>query len=263
MELYQYLTVESFFQMGKQSKSRENFILPALNLMHLLPENEYMYGLSLLREAIKLYEKENNIPEKESKCSMPFFRENSRVLIGPEVGLFVIPFFESKELKGQSLLIKNQVISLTWDYNKLAEHCLFENIFLLKGKYEEKPVVDTFRKQLEIEYDKVFFDEEYTGFTPDSRFFSMLCNACLEVIRPEKAQEKEWRMVMIKPLAEADYSYQSGQLIPSISIEIPKDCLKEVRLLNREENPLLFGTLAGFMKSEGLEPATYLCGMQD
>lgn len=263
MELYQYLTIETFFRILKQSKNSEYYILPAMNLMHLLSEEEYMYGLSLLREAFILYEKENNIYEVESKSSMPFFRENSRVLVGPEVGLFIIPLFGSKESKESSLSIKDQTVSITWDYNKLAEHCLLENIFLVKGKYEKEQVIENFRKQLEVEYDKIFFNEEYTGFTSDSRFFSMLCNACLEVIKPCKKTENEWRIVMIKSLSEADFSYQSDQLFPFVSIEIPKDCLKEIKLLEYEKDPLLYGTFAGFLKSEGLEPSVYLCGMQD
>jgi len=263
MELYQYLTVESFVDIGKQSANKDVFIFRASNLMHLIPEEDYQYGLSILRKAIYLYEKENNISPEQTKSSMPFFRENSKVLIGPETGLFIFPLYENNELDKQTLFNSNQIITITWDYNKLAEYCLFENLFLLKGKYSEEQAINTFKEQLKTEYDKVFFTEEYTGFSRDSRFFSMLYNACLEVIKPEKAMEKEWRITAFKPLSDVEYCYHSNDLKPFISLEIPKECLKEINLQNREEQPLLYGTLAGFMKSIGLAPDIYLKGMQD
>jgi len=263
MELYQYLTVESFLEMGKRSENADSFVMTVRNIMHQLPEENYMYGFSLLRKAIRRYEEKNNIPASESKEQMPFFRENSRVLVGPEMGFFVLPLYENNGQEFNPLSERTQVLSLTWDYEKLAEHCLLENLFLLKCKYDEEEVVSTFSEQLNVEYDKVFFNEEYTGFTRDSRFFSMLCNACLEVVSPEKAFEKEWRMTQFKPLSEAEYHYEGGSLVPSVLLSIPKECLKEVRLLNREEQPLLYGTLAGFMQQIGLAPDVYLQGMQD
>lgn len=248
---------------GKSSVGQDCLLLPAVNLMHLLPENEYMYGLSVLQKAIRQYEEQNGIPASESKEAMPFFRENSRVLIGPETGLFVLPLYESNG-SGRSLSQSDSPqITLTWDYERLAEYCISENLFLLKCKYDEEEAVSIFRKQLEVEYDKVFFDAEYTGFTRDSRFFSLLYNACLEVVDPLKSDEKEWRITLFKLLSEADYTYGNGQLIPSAGLHIPKACLKEVNLLDREQQPLLYGTIAGFMKQIGLSPEIYLRGMQD
>lgn len=259
MELYQTVTVESFIKSCESLKENNHFSFPAFNLMHIFREEDYMYGLSLLRRAIYLYEKEHGIPEKESKEDMPFFRENSRVLVGPEIGLFILPMQEKPNEYQPGIM--SPALTITWDYKKLAEYCLFENVYLLKCKYNEDQAVETFKNQLEKEYDKFFFDEENSGFTRDSRFFSMLCNACLEVVDPSRSGEQEWRMTVLKPYAEANYVYDSDTLFPYIPLNIPGECLKRLALVNATANPLLYGTLSGFMKSVGLPPEVYLEGM--
>ena len=114
-----------------------------------------------------------------------------------------------------------------------------------------------FTAQLEKEYDTFFFDEEHTGFTPDSRFFSMLCNACLEVKQPSSVGDKEWRLASLQATDEVLYRYEHGNLIPYVPISMPVDCLKRVYLEDFRRQPLLFGTLNGFLKSKGL-PAEQL-----
>ena len=51
--------------------------------MHIVPQEEIEYGLSLLRESIGLYEERKGIPVEKSKKAMPFFRQDSRMLVGP------------------------------------------------------------------------------------------------------------------------------------------------------------------------------------
>lgn len=40
--------------------------------MHIVPQEEIEYGLSLLRESIGLYEERKGIPVEKSKKAMPF-----------------------------------------------------------------------------------------------------------------------------------------------------------------------------------------------
>lgn len=259
MELYSSIALNHFIDSINESPTSNDFNIKAFNLLHIIPEEEYMYGLSLLRRAISLYEDEKSIPTEKSKKNMPFFRDNSRMLVGPEMGLFTITFNESPLLHKSA----EPMLYLSWDYEKLAEYCLFEDIFMVRCKYNTDQIIQTFKNQLEQEYDKFFFDDEHTGFKTDSRFFSMLCNACLEVREPEKAKEKEWRLLILKPYEEAFYKFMDNTLFPFVPVGLPKNCLKQITLLNAQENPLLYGTLAGFLKSIGLSPEIYLNGMQD
>ena len=163
------------------------------------------------------------------------------MLVGPEIGMYVIPLYEEPGEPAQSA---EPSLVLELDYQSLGELCLFENYSLLSCKYEKEPILNHFTAQLEKEYDTFFFDEEHTGFTPDSRFFSMLCNACLEVKQPSSVL----------------YRYEHGNLIPYIPVSLPVDCLKRVYLEDFRRRPLLFGTLNGFLKSKGL-PAEQLLNL--
>ena len=93
---------------------------------------------------------------------------------GGQIGMYVIPLYEEPGEPAQSA---EPSLVLELDYQSLGELCLFENYSLLSCKYEKEPILNHFTAQLEKEYDTFFFDEEHTGFTPDSCFFSMLCNA--------------------------------------------------------------------------------------
>lgn len=210
--------------------------------MHIVPQEEIEYGLSLLRESIGLYEERKGIPVEKSKKAMPFFRQDSRMLVGPEIGMYVIPLYEKP---GEPARSAEPSLVLELDYQSLGELCLFENYSLLSCKYEKEPF---------------FFDEEHTGFTPDSRFFSMLCNACLEVKQPSSVGDKEWRLASLQATDEVLYRYEHGNLIPYVPISMPVDCLKRVYLEDFRRQPLLFGTLNGFLKSKGL-PAEQLLNL--
>lgn len=258
MEIYQSLQLNAFISAFTQSSRSDSFLFPANNLMHALPEKEYRYGLSLLREAIVEYENKCHIPPEESKKKMPFFRNNSRVFVGPEMGLFTIPLFEKPPL---GISTKPSIL-IRWDYDKLVEHCLFENIFLVRCKYNPDQIISDFVSMLDVEYDKFFFDEEHTGFKKDSRFFSMLCNACMEVKEPSRANEKQWYLLQLKPYEEAEYNVTGDQLIPHVPIHLPKECLLKISLTDYSDHPLLYGTIGGYLKSVGLSPEIYLEGME-
>ena len=220
MVLYCRVSLNAFVESFRTTSGPDSFFtLPAKGLMHIVPQEEIEYGLSLLRESIGLYEK----PGEPARSAEP------------------------------SLLLE-------LDYQSLGELCLFENYSLLSCKYEREPILNHFTAQLEKEYDTFFFDEEHTGFTPDSRFFSMLCNACLEVKQPSSVGDKEWRLASLQATDEVLYRYEHGNLIPYVPISMPVDCLKRVYLEDFRRQPLLFGTLNGFLKSKGL-PAEQLLNL--
>ena len=130
------------------------------------------------------------------------------MLVGPEIGMYVIPLYEEHGEPAQSA---EPSLVLELDYQSLGELCLFENYSLLSCKYEKEPILNHFTAQfaqLEKEYDTFFFDEEHTGFTPDSRCFSMLCNACLEVKQPSSVGDKEWRLASLQATDEVLYRYE-------------------------------------------------------
>lgn len=253
MVLHCKVSLSTFIDcLEKTSGFASTFTLPAIGLMHLVSQEEIEYGLSLLRESIGLYEERKGIPLENSKKAIPFFRQDSRMLVGPEIGMYIIPLYEKAgktDVPGRDI---EPSLILELDYRSLGELCLFENYSLLSCKYEKEPVLNHFTTRLEKEYDTFFFDEEHTGFTPDSRFFSMLCEACLEVKRPVSAGSKEWRLVTLEPPEKVSYRYEGGQLLPYVPISFPIECLKSIYLEDYKEHPLLFGTLNGFLKSKGL-----------
>lgn len=258
MVLYCRVSLNSFVEsMEKTSGPGSSFTIPAVGLMHLVPPEEIEYGLSLLRESIGLYEERKGIPVEKSKQAMPFFRQDSRMLVGPEIGMYVIPLYERP---GNPRHSAEPSLVLELDYQSLGELCLFENYSLLSCKYEKEPVLNHFMAQLEKEYDTFFFDEEHTGFTPSSHFFSMLCNACLEVKHPSSIEDKEWRLALLRSPEEASYRYECGNLIPYLPVTLPVECLRRVYLEEFQRQPLLFGTLNGFLKSKGL-PAEQLLNL--
>ena len=184
------------------------------------------------------------------------------MLIGPEMELYKFSFYENETVLPEKVQSAGQpYLRLSFDYEQLAEHCLFENIFLVRCKYDEKQILDNFITQMDREYDKFFFDEEHSGFTADSRFFSLLCNACLEVEEPLSASEKEWRLAVLRSPSEASYRYDNGQLLPSVPISLPLSVIRRVALLNSEKEGLNFSALAGFMQRIGLPPERYLEGL--
>ncbi len=258
MVLYCSVSLGSFVEsLEKTAGLGSFFTIPAIGLMHLVPPEEIEYGLSLLRESIGLYEERLGIPAEKSKKAMPFFRQDSRMLVGPEIGMYVIPLYEKP---GEPTPSAGPSLVLELDYRSLGELCLFENYSLLSCKYEKEPVLDHFAAQLEREYDTFFFDEEHTGFTHGSRFFSMLCGACLEVRPPSLMGEKEWRLALLRSPEEASYRYERGSLIPYVPVSLPIECLKRIYLEDFRRQPLLFGTLNGFLKSKGL-PAEQLLNL--
>ena len=262
MELYAYISLHSFVEGCMGATGEPVFILQADNLLYTAPLEEFQYGLSLLRKAIGEYERQKGIPAEESKQAIPFFREKRRMLIGPEMDIYKLSFYENQtELPEKIKSDKQPYLRLSFDYEQLAEHCLFENMFLIRCKYDERQILDNFIIQMEREYNKFFFDDEHSGFTSDSRFFSLLCNACLEVKKPSYATGKEWRLAVLRSPVDAGYQYEDGLLRPFVPISLPLKVIRKVTLLDSEKEELNFSALAGFMQRIGLSPERYLEGL--
>lgn len=263
MDLYSYVSVESFVRGCQLSQTPCSFSLRVPNLMYRLPEQEIGYGLSLLRRAIVLYEEQKGIGAEHSKREIPFFRTNRRMLIGPEMEMYALPVYQSPEIPSGLKQGKSPYLRLTFDYGAIGEYSLSDDKYLLQCKYNEEENLKTFVSQMEREYDKFFYDEEHTGFTRDSRLFSILCNACLEVREPCFASEQEWRIVQFCDPVNAGYDFTDGDLVPYVDYTIPFDCLRQIALQNRAENNLTYSALAGFLQRMGLAPERYLEGMQE
>ena len=220
MVLYCRVSLNAFVESFRNTSGPDSFFtLPAKGLMHIVPQEEIEYGLSLLRESIGLYEERKGIPVEKSKKAMPFFRQDSRMLVGPEIGMYVIPLYEKP---GEPARSAEPSLVLELDYQSLGELCLFENYSLLSCKYEQ--------------------------------------DACLEVKQPSSVGDKEWRLASLQATDEVLYRYEHGNLIPYVPISMPVDCLKRVYLEDFRRQPLLFGTLNGFLKSKGL-PAEQLLNL--
>jgi hypothetical protein len=88
MDLYSYVSIESFVRGCKEPKTPGTFTLRVPNLLYAKPDEITGYGLSLLRRSIVLHEEQNGIKQEFSKQNIPFFRENRRMLIGPEIEMY-------------------------------------------------------------------------------------------------------------------------------------------------------------------------------
>lgn len=260
MNLSCYISLESFVNGCLNYNSCPSILLSAYNLFNTALQQDYLYGLGLLKKAISVYEEQNDIPQKDSKADIPFFRDHLRRLVGPEVDLFTLSFYESSKQPDLSL-IGQPVLKLSVDYGMLAEFCLSENLFLVRCKYNENETLQTFVRQMDREYTKFFYNEEQTGFTADSHFFSLLCNACLEVKRSSMSEEKEWRMASLCAPSEAEYCFRNGKLIPFTSVPLPVSCIRQIALLEAPGHELNYTALAGFLQKTGLAPERYLQGM--
>ena len=258
MKLYHRMTLKAFVEAWESVQGMDSsFRLETVEMMHHVPAAEIDYSLWLLRKAIQASETAHEIPEERSKREMPFFREGTRMLIGPERGTFISSCRE-EPYPDESF---EPTVMLELDYKALAEHCLFENLSLLSCKYDKDAFLAFLLPQLEREYDKVFFDAEHTGFKSDSHFFTLLRLVCLEGCEPQKAAEKEWRLVTTCLNEEAHYRYEAGDLIPYMEVELPVSCVRRFTLLDQSRQPLLLGTLNGFLKSKGL-PVAQLLGLE-
>lgn len=258
MKLYCPVSLEMFIKGTDNTNVSKEFCLHLHNRLSDKYTQEYTYGLSLLRQALQKYEKNKGIAHEESKSEIPFFRNNLSLLVGPEMQLYASGLYETMEVVNKDF----PDLILTLDYEKLGEHCIFENLFLMKCKYNEEQNILFFEKQLEREYEKFFYDEEYTGFTSDSRFFSMLCNACLEIREPKYAEGKEWQIASLQMPENAFYQYSNGILESYFTTNIPIKIIERISMPDYRNRRDEYTALAGLLKQIGLNPEDLLEGYE-
>lgn len=263
MDLYTYISIESFIRGCQLSASSGALSFRADSLFYAVPADRYQYGLQLLRKAIHAYEACHGLSGEGSKEKVPFFLDHRLKLVGPDAEMFVFPLSENAEPPANGLASGKPMIRLAFDYTLLMEFCLSENLFLMRCKYDEEQNLHTFLAQMDREYSRFFFDDEHSGFAPDSHFFSLLCNACLEVRPPHLASEKAWQLALLREPAEAEYRTDNDRLIPFVSLKVPLACIRQITLFDDCTFELNYNSLVGFLQSMGLPPQHYLVGMSD
>lgn len=261
MNLCLFISLRTLVNGLNTSSNSPEITLPIQNLLHITPKPEAIYGLSLLRDAIGLYEKEKGIEPEQSKQLIPFFRENRRMLVGPEIDMYALSFYESEREPLHLPETAGPMLKLTFDYPSLVEYCLSKNYYLQRCKYNEEESLGMFVQRLEREYDKFFYDEEYTGFAFDSQFFNLLLDACVKVQEPSLAVEEEWKLVMLHNPADVEYGFVGDIFTPFVSTPFPIHMIRQIELLNRNEYQRDYSALAGFLESKGLTPETILEGL--
>ena len=116
MDLYSYVSIESFVHGCKESKTPGTFVLRVPNLLYAKSDEVIGYGLSLLRRSIVLHEVQNGIKQEFSKQHIPFFRENRRMLIGPEMEMYALSLYQNPEIPSGVKEKKASCLRLTFDY---------------------------------------------------------------------------------------------------------------------------------------------------
>ena len=137
MDLYAYVSIESFVHGCKKPKTPGTFTLRVPNLMYARPDEVTGYGLSLLRRSIVLYEEQKGVKQEFSKQNIPFFRENRRMLIGPEMEMYALSLYQNPEIPSGVMEKKSSCLRLAFDYGALGEYSLSEDKYLLRCKYNE------------------------------------------------------------------------------------------------------------------------------
>ncbi|MFA6875019.1 MAG: hypothetical protein WCQ87_00110 [Parabacteroides sp.] len=259
MKLYSYLTLESFVE-GAKNSSLKLLPMQLSSLMYAFSDSSVGYGLSLLRHSILRYEKEQHVSKEKSKSAMPFFRNHRKLFVGPEIEMYVRSFYETP-LTPHDLKDERSLLKIAFDYEVLVDYCLTDNCNLIRCKYDAEECIENFVSKLKVEYDKFFYTEEHTGFKSDSQFFSMLCNASLEMVESQFKEEKEWRLMQFCAPEDASYHMSDDQLLPYIQISVPYDCIRSIELLDWQSNESTYSALAGLMQHMGLPPERFLEGL--
>lgn len=256
MELYHYTTLESFFKMLSGAGESGFLGMELSNYMYSKDASGEPYGLSILRKAIGMYELNHQIPAESSKVEVPFFRNDRRMLVGPEQEMYIYPLTECQDsMPWWKAAAKSTVqVAIGLDYKALVEYCMNNNKFLLKCKYDDAAVMDVFVKQFESEYDTFDFDEEHSRFSIRTKFFSMMYNACLEVKDPALSDEREWRIASFVSPQEADYVFKNGLIEPIEILKLPSSVLKSICIRANERFELIISGILGLLEKEGFDP---------
>ena len=132
MDLYSYVSIESFVRGCKESKTPETFTLHVPNLLYAKSDEVIGYGLSLLRRSIVLHEVRNGVKQEFSKQKLLFLCGNRRMLIGPEMEMYALSLYQNLEIPSGVKEKDTSCLRLTFDYGALGEYSLSEEKYLLR-----------------------------------------------------------------------------------------------------------------------------------
>lgn len=97
MDLYSYVSIESFVHGCKESKTSGTFVLRVPNLLYAKSDEVIGYGLSLLRRSIVLHEEQNGIKQEFSKQQIPFSGRTGGCLSGRKWKCTLFPFTRTRK----------------------------------------------------------------------------------------------------------------------------------------------------------------------
>ena len=183
MDLYSYVSIESFVRGCKESKTPGTFTLHVPNLLYAKSDEVIGYGLSLLRRSIVLHEEQKGIGPELSKQNIPFFRENRRMLIGPEVEMYALSLYQNLEIPSGVKEKDTSCLRLTFDYGALGEYSLSEEKYLLRCKYNEEENLNAFVSQMTNSFMMKSIPGS-SGIHVSSRCFAMLAWKCGNLVGP-------------------------------------------------------------------------------
>ena len=215
-----------------------------------------IYGLKLLKEAFQLYESHVDVKPGKRKASIPFFRDNQARLIGPEMGLFVQSLYEKQDIVPDYVAKSTEPwLRITLDYAQLADYCLSNDLYLIRCKYNRDKNIQVLAERVVMEYDNIYYTKNEVGFKPESRFFSILYNAILEMENPRYATKNpEWRLIILLPPEEAEYKYENGKLQSYLELDLPTTSILDIQLLPDIHTQIgNYTNLVGLLKKMGVK----------
>lgn len=260
MYLYYITTIQDFID-ALQVQDGQCLFRMRLNdiLTQTYQTGRVPYGILLFQDAMKRYEKLHAIPPHEQKSRMPLLRKSQFRLVGPDC----IPFAATlTELRPNPQAI-GEGVCVAFDYYQLVNYCLSEDISIFRKKYNDEQAVKGWLQVLEKEYDKIFYDEEHTGFMASSQYIPLLLKAVLEMRPDFEAAKKEWHISVLKSSEEADYEWKSDMLQACVHLDIPYECLHHIEWLQYARRPQLYTPLIGYMKKKGFVPEQLLTSLQE
>ncbi|MDD3063355.1 MAG: hypothetical protein PHG27_01265 [Massilibacteroides sp.] len=115
---------------------------------------------------------------------------------------------------------------------------------------------------MEIEYENIFSHEEYTGFTVDSIFFTLLHKACMEIREPRLAYQKEWVIARYLMPEKTSYRFEDGVFTSYTSWKFPLNSIEKIYLSSFRQRKEEYTAFIGFLRQKGLKPEKILAGFK-
>ena len=251
------LSIPDFFAAFYQHKEDQTLRLSLHDMLIDKEENE-IPGFTFFRNAIRGYEEKLSEQPAVSKGDIPFYRENQSRLIGPDLIPFVLSFYQ----EDSSYQPIGPCVFLSFELDDLIDYCIDENLSIARCKYDAAENTAMLEDKLDREYAKIFFDQEYTGFTADSNFVPLLYKALIEMETPEKTTEQEWRISYLESPEDAEFTCNDGVIESVKHICLPFSAVKQIEIYpDYKENKALYTSIINLLKNVHLSPERLLVGM--